>query len=510
MYKLPFHYRVLLSFFVSIAVTALSLFFVMDAQRARTINLNDIAAQRQTRLLQSMVERDINTIDATAVFFQVTEPIEWHHFPEFASDLLGKSEGLEAVQWMEKVEVREAAEHLSNVNKLYPQALLYTISDDKGLIEGYDPKGDAPLYIATDVYPRTPGNSKVIGFYPTKERFNKILKSIILTKRPALSDKVTLLQDDINNLSPSDGFLVYYPVFESTNEALKGVVIGVLRASTYFDYLISKSVHGNKVSVQIMDSGDRSGDDPILYQSDNWQQHYFYQYVDTVNFSNRTWNVVYRFQSEFDVSDVVALAFVAIAGVIASFFVAAMVNEDIIKQARLERALEKRTKELNYMVNHDSQTGALNRRAFNQAVQLQVENSAPFSLITFDIDKFKLINDNLGHPVGDAALKHIADIVQQKLHEGDKLYRIGGDEFNILSMIDDEIVLKSYMNTIRHAISTTALVRRESIFMSISMGGAVWRKGDVETLVHHVDAELYNSKEQGRDCVSVYQGSSFG
>lgn len=504
--NLNFHARAIIVFSISIAITLFSLYFIGDAQRVRSIEQFEISAQRHTRLLQSMIDKDIDAIESTAIFFQATDPHEWYHFAEFTQYVVGKTDALIAVEWMQKVESNRAESHIEKVRRTFPNAVLYTSNTQRERVYGTDLNRQS-LFVATDIYPRNAQNEGVIGFYPTRERFDKVLESIQQTRLPSLSDKLTLLQDEEQAQATRDGFLLYYPVFERNSEELKGVIIGVLRASVYFDTLVSQTFADNSVALQIIDAGHSASDNPVLYQSTSWDSPVYFEHANSIHFSNRSWIFNYRFQRARDTSDKVSLFFVAIAGIIASFFIAAMVNESITKQEILERELQKRTKELNYLASHDAQTGTLNRRAFNQIYKKLIGEKRQFSLVTFDIDKFKSINDHFGHPVGDAALSHIANIVLAQLEDNDKLFRIGGDEFYIVSEKHNANELFTYIDKIRKQVASTPLKRREEIYLTISMGAAIWNCDDPEHFPHHVDAELYRSKASGRNRVSIYHYS---
>lgn len=158
---------------------------------------------------------------------------------------------------------------------------------------------------------------------------------------------------------------------------------------------------------------------------------------------------------------------------------------------------------------HDPLTGVQNKRAFDEhavrAVAYSRRHKAALSLVIFDIDHFKSVNDNCGHLVGDEVLKLVADRVLKALRVEDTLCRIGGEEFAILLPgIDNEngLLAADRVRTVisRDPFSTEA----GDLDISISLGVATFdtlRHLGIEQLVSEADKYLYEAKTHGRNCV---------
>jgi diguanylate cyclase (GGDEF)-like protein len=168
-----------------------------------------------------------------------------------------------------------------------------------------------------------------------------------------------------------------------------------------------------------------------------------------------------------------------------------------VSRQRLEQALTKRTYELEYQLTHDNQTQALSRKAFYYQCDKRIANNDTFSLIIFDVDHFQSVNDRFGRHAGDNALMHIVDIVVDILEKDDRVFRLGGDEFGILCNKRHPVELKQYMEKIRAEVELSPWGKNPPIYLTISLGGAIWKRGDIEALEHSADRAVYKAKASG-------------
>jgi len=169
---------------------------------------------------------------------------------------------------------------------------------------------------------------------------------------------------------------------------------------------------------------------------------------------------------------------------------------------------------LEYMAVTDELTGANNRREFDLQFRKSVYNynrsAVPFSLIIFDIDHFKSINDTMGHITGDSSIKTIADIARGGLRLTDLLVRWGGDEFIILTHGDEDSALLA-AERIRKQVESSAFFNKHDDGserkgeLTISCGVSAFKKGDtLDSILARADAALYKAKKEGRN--RIYRG----
>ena len=136
--------------------------------------------------------------------------------------------------------------------------------------------------------------------------------------------------------------------------------------------------------------------------------------------------------------------------------------------------------------------------------------SQPLSIIIFDLDHFKQVNDTFGHQVGDKVLKHVAQIAIEQVREADTLARYGGEEFIVLLPNSNAQESSVVAERIRERISACHMVTdQEKVNVTISAGISELLL-DVDTLdllIRRADQALYEAKEAGRNCVRVYTPS---
>jgi diguanylate cyclase (GGDEF)-like protein len=150
----------------------------------------------------------------------------------------------------------------------------------------------------------------------------------------------------------------------------------------------------------------------------------------------------------------------------------------------------------------DHLTGIWNRARFNEVLQTEFERyrrySEPFTVLLFDIDKFKLVNDTLGHLAGDHVLKKVTARVQQEIRATDVFARWGGDEFAVLCPHLDGPGAAQVAERIRRAVASAS---EEQFAISASIGMAsVTRQDNLTELLERADAAIYTAKQQGGNC----------
>ena len=158
----------------------------------------------------------------------------------------------------------------------------------------------------------------------------------------------------------------------------------------------------------------------------------------------------------------------------------------------------------------DSLTGLVNRRAFDDALAATLTRPvrSGTALVLIDVDEFKTINDAHGHPVGDAALVHLAGVLREQVRAEDAvLSRLGGDELAVLlpDCAADVAARRAVelLDAVRAAPLPLADGTLLALSISVGVAHAPERAGDLQTLYHAADDALYDAKRSGRGRVAV-------
>ena len=168
-------------------------------------------------------------------------------------------------------------------------------------------------------------------------------------------------------------------------------------------------------------------------------------------------------------------------------------------------------KRIHALAFFDELTGLPNRRLFNDRFEVALStahrNNQLVAVMFLDLDRFKQINDNLGHKMGDELLKVTAERLQACIKEGDTVSRFGGDEF---------VILLTEMNSVKDIVKVAERISKvlrepyeldsRELHVTSSIGVAIYPDdgGDTDTLLKHADIAMYKAKDNGRNAFQLY------
>jgi diguanylate cyclase (GGDEF)-like protein len=170
-----------------------------------------------------------------------------------------------------------------------------------------------------------------------------------------------------------------------------------------------------------------------------------------------------------------------------------------LDHARMRLSQEELTSRTDFL------TGLANRRGFDAEVPIFVERAVALNrglaLVAMDLDAFKTLNDELGHPAGDVLLRGVGDVLQSGVRRSDLPARFGGDEFVVLLADLEEAEVKARAEVLRAAIARVQHPGvAKGIQVTATMGGTMFKPGEtIESFMRRADEALYAAKRAGKD-----------
>ena len=188
-------------------------------------------------------------------------------------------------------------------------------------------------------------------------------------------------------------------------------------------------------------------------------------------------------------------------------------TRDITHHLELQATLHQQKEKLHYLAYHDNLTNLANRVLFEerleQAISQAKRQNEKFALLFIDLNKFKQINDTLGHKVGDKVLKIISKTMREQVRREDTLARIGGDEFTLLiERIKTAGDVYRLAKKILQAIERPIPYEGEVLNLSASIGVALYPTDATETeeLIKYADMAMYKAKKSSNNIVFYQNG----
>ncbi|WP_271007499.1 GGDEF domain-containing protein [Paucibacter sp. B51] len=171
--------------------------------------------------------------------------------------------------------------------------------------------------------------------------------------------------------------------------------------------------------------------------------------------------------------------------------------------------LAKLIRRIQRLTRHDPLTDVLNRRALSEAIDTEharLQRGKPYALVMIDMDRFKQLNDSLGHAAGDAALQRLVEVLKPCVREVDALGRLGGEEFCVLLPLTDIAGAALVAERMRLNLEESEFLwQGQSWPLTASFGIAEAEPGDIsaDAVLSRADRAMYRAKAQGRNVVQA-------
>ncbi len=355
------------------------------------------------------------------------------------------------------------------------------------------------------------GNEAALGF---NSGFNAERRDAL---QQALQQGSLSVSGVISLAQGGPGLVVYAPI--GAGEANNGFIAGVFRMEQLSEDLIRPGIRQN-FSLELIEANEIAYSLPATYPTQTRFSHTTEMHLPSIEWALRvrpTTEWVERYRSAWPWVTFISMVSL---GVLASLTIllAQLIfkrNRALLRtQQELEEEIDQRVaiqQDLARLESTDSLTGLANRRFFMEDLQHTLSQAdrqmRQVALIMMDLDRFQMLNDSLGHHVGDALLVQVARRLDLLSDEGIMVGYSGGDEFMIcqqhVESIDDVIHL---LGQIKACFKEPFPVEGESHQITATMGVAVYPQSglDADTLLRNADVALYRAKEQGRNTYQFY------
>ncbi len=282
-------------------------------------------------------------------------------------------------------------------------------------------------------------------------------------------------------------------VFETTTE---GIIVTDANNSILMVNPAFTSVTGYTKAEVIGKKPDilRSGHHPAKFYQDMWQE-----LKQVGKWQGEVWNR--RKNGEVYIG---WLSIVAITDANAKITQYVAIFNDITKRKQAEELIW-------HQAHHDALTDLPNRTLFierlSQAIQVAKLRKEKLAVMFIDLDRFKQVNDTLGHKIGDSLLREASKRLKKGVREFDTVARLGGDEFTIIiNNFDEYSCVKNIAETLLHSLASPFLLEEHKVSIAGSIGIALFPEdgSDVETLLKNADIAMYQAKEGGRNAYQFF------
>ena len=442
-------------------------------------------AMRAAHQAEALAALSVGQMDSAVAFYRAEGSFTRHEFEVIADSLL-RSGGLSATGFIESVPLSSRDEF--ERNRGYPIL-------ERGPLGEMRRAGRRAVYFplihaatANDLQIQTP-----YGYDIGSDAFRgKYLRRALVKGRAAVTPVMRLP-------SGGTGINVFVPVYRDgattstagqRRAALAGLAAGSFRVPTLAQAATSALPEG--VEAALVERG-RPIAGPVLPAEESA--------TAPVRIADRRWLLVVRDPERPEVDLSIAIALIGLT-------LAALLGALVLVWSRSERI-----QELARQAGQDPLTGLHNRRRFEEELRAELSRSHRYgvagALLMLDLDRFKQVNDTLGHQAGDRVLAEISSIMQSRARETDILARLGGDEFAIALPRCEPVEAEAVAREITAAIHERMKREQDVPALTASVGIAPFGTGhrlSYETVLARADAAMYAAKASGRNEVRIFEG----
>ncbi|GAA0787207.1 hypothetical protein GCM10009109_09510 [Marinobacterium sediminicola] len=447
--------------------------------------------------IQMIIQQNLRDLSRLAQELNKETQVSRDDFHALVAPLLENNPALRAYSWDPLVlrSDRDAFEQWTREQLQWPEYSIY----------GESPETERVLIPVQFVEPMD-ANMAALGFnlYSLEDRRRWVW--LAQTRGEAVATEVLHLTQ-----APDEpGMLILQPVYRLVGEGLmqsqrqlQGFVVGVFTIHRMLEaVLIGNSVQN--IELRVSEAGQppfySTTTEDITHQQDLHQ-------VFEIQLAQQVWRVEalagpdYLAAHPISQAQYLQVLLVGI-GCLGSLLVLSMHN----REQQLEARVQQQTDDLAWQARHDDLTRLQNRKGLHETLtQLLSGSDAHFALLFIDLDRFKHVNDSLGHQVGDALLQTVAGALSQQMPDDLKLFRMGGDEF-ILLVPGGQKRAEAEAKGVLAVLENSFPVAGHRLQLTASIGISLYPDhGDnANNLIKHADTAMYRAKGRGKNRYELY------
>ncbi len=447
--------------------------------------------------IQAIIQQNLRDLSRLAQALNKESQLTHREFKHLVTPLLANNQALRAYSWDPLVvrEQRGEFERWTREQLRWPDYRIY----------GDSPEAEGVMIPVQFVEPMA-ANWAALGFnlYSLEDRRRWVGQA--QTRGEAVATEVLYLTQ-----APDEpGLLILQPVYRllgddlmQSRRELQGFVVGVFTVARLLETVLAGSSVQN-IELRVSEEGK-----PPFYATTGIvaQQKERLQQVFEVQLAQRTWRVEAQAGRDYlaahPISQAQYLQVLLVGiGCLGALLVLSMHNREQLLEARVQQ----QTDDLAWQARHDDLTRLQNRKGLHETLARLLRGpDVSFALLFIDLDRFKRVNDSLGHQVGDALLQTLSQALTRGMPQDLKLFRMGGDEF-ILLVPGGQTRAETEAQRVLEILDCSFPVAGHRLQLTASIGISLFPDhGDsVNSLIKHADTAMYRAKARGKNRYELY------
>lgn len=490
---------------ISILVTCVTFIKMQELEKSRLQNEFEHLSNNIIITLKDSIENNLQVLNELNSFYAASEKVERSEFKQFSKNIFTRRPDIYMLGWSPRASQDQLLE-------LSQSAAAEGIPDYK--LKQYDHRGlMVPVKKREEYFPvffvePFNRNSDILGLDQNSYSITQAaMRKALETGLPSATMVMNLPQFENEPAASRNGFQVFSPVYKKDSdltsfEDRKENIAGYLIASFHIRKMLESALKNFKTSeleLRIYAQGIRDKNKLIYTYNpqpyDQVKNPWVFQ--SEIKVAGHYWTVVSTSTPTFKKNHYRWEApAVFVIGILLGFLLAVYVFS--FERARIRQIMVA-------LSLTDELTQLYNRRGLwllaDEQIRLSIRHKRGFWLFVMDMDELKKINDTLGHPEGDRAIKRVAQLLQNTFRKSDIISRIGGDEFAVIAIEASQISLPALLDHLQNQLKKNNASKDYSYKLQISLGTAFFDPANpcsLDELIALADKELYAQKTMHR------------